>query len=182
MIRANFSTNRPCNHCEIYCACRSSLSMSKLLPVRHWCVARLRYLSSSDKSCVLSRCRLQIGSLPPRTFRAMRHRRSSRTRPQVSVIIQATLVCRPAPRTNAKCSSNGTEAPDQNCKSVVLLHLQLAFVRTLFVSHHIWLRDHCRCPECFHSVTKQRLINTFDVISFPLIHHHLFINMCLDPP
>ncbi|KAH8991357.1 Trimethyllysine dioxygenase [Lactarius hatsudake] len=29
--------------------------------------------------------------------------------------------------------------------------------------HHIWLRDHCRCPGCFHSVTKQRLINTFEI-------------------
>ncbi|KAI0249174.1 hypothetical protein BJV78DRAFT_1328612 [Lactifluus subvellereus] len=29
--------------------------------------------------------------------------------------------------------------------------------------HHIWLRDHCRCPECFHPVTKQRLINTFEI-------------------
>ncbi|KAK7691147.1 hypothetical protein QCA50_006250 [Cerrena zonata] len=29
--------------------------------------------------------------------------------------------------------------------------------------HHIWLRDHCRCSECFHSITKQRLVNTFDI-------------------
>ncbi|EKM58474.1 uncharacterized protein PHACADRAFT_252822 [Phanerochaete carnosa HHB-10118-sp] len=29
--------------------------------------------------------------------------------------------------------------------------------------HHVWLRDHCRCPECFHPVTKQRLLNTFDI-------------------
>ncbi|KAI0297255.1 Trimethyllysine dioxygenase [Multifurca ochricompacta] len=35
--------------------------------------------------------------------------------------------------------------------------------------HHIWLRDHCRCPQCFHPVTKQRLINTFDVgLSSPI--------------
>ncbi|KAH9930105.1 uncharacterized protein B0H18DRAFT_1084000 [Fomitopsis serialis] len=30
-------------------------------------------------------------------------------------------------------------------------------------SHHIWLRDHCRCPQCFHPVTKQRLVNTFEI-------------------
>jgi hypothetical protein len=30
-------------------------------------------------------------------------------------------------------------------------------------SHHIWLRDHCRCPTCFHAVTKQRLYSTFEV-------------------
>ncbi|KAF8907359.1 hypothetical protein CPB84DRAFT_1813601 [Gymnopilus junonius] len=29
--------------------------------------------------------------------------------------------------------------------------------------HNIWLRDHCRCPKCFHPVTKQRLFNTFDI-------------------
>ncbi|KIP10456.1 hypothetical protein PHLGIDRAFT_84951 [Phlebiopsis gigantea 11061_1 CR5-6] len=29
--------------------------------------------------------------------------------------------------------------------------------------HHVWLRDHCRCSECFHPVTKQRLLNTFDI-------------------
>ncbi|EPS97660.1 hypothetical protein FOMPIDRAFT_1024946 [Fomitopsis schrenkii] len=31
--------------------------------------------------------------------------------------------------------------------------------------HHIWLRDHCRCPQCFHPVTKQRLVNTFEIPS-----------------
>jgi len=29
--------------------------------------------------------------------------------------------------------------------------------------HYIWLRDHCRCPKCFHEVTKQRLVNTFSI-------------------
>ncbi|KLO17232.1 mitochondrial protein [Schizopora paradoxa] len=29
--------------------------------------------------------------------------------------------------------------------------------------HNFWLRDHCRCPKCFHSVTKQRLVNTFEI-------------------
>ncbi|KAH8100127.1 mitochondrial protein [Cristinia sonorae] len=29
--------------------------------------------------------------------------------------------------------------------------------------HHIWLRDHCRCPHCYHPVTKQRLVNTFEI-------------------
>ncbi|KAF8129688.1 hypothetical protein K438DRAFT_1788957 [Mycena galopus ATCC 62051] len=30
-------------------------------------------------------------------------------------------------------------------------------------SHNIWLRDHCRCPECFHPITKQILIDTFEI-------------------
>ncbi|KAI6154708.1 Trimethyllysine dioxygenase [Pisolithus tinctorius] len=29
--------------------------------------------------------------------------------------------------------------------------------------HHMWLRDHCRCPSCFHPVTKQRLVDTFQI-------------------
>lgn len=29
--------------------------------------------------------------------------------------------------------------------------------------HHIWLRDHCRCPVCYHPKTKQRLLNTFSL-------------------
>ncbi|KAF9578353.1 hypothetical protein BGW38_005890, partial [Lunasporangiospora selenospora] len=29
--------------------------------------------------------------------------------------------------------------------------------------HSFWLRDHCRCPECYHTVTKQRLFNTFKI-------------------
>ncbi|TPX36712.1 trimethyllysine dioxygenase [Synchytrium microbalum] len=27
----------------------------------------------------------------------------------------------------------------------------------------IWLRDHCRCPKCYHTVTKQRLVDTFSI-------------------
>ncbi|SPO46427.1 related to trimethyllysine hydroxylase [Moesziomyces antarcticus] len=29
--------------------------------------------------------------------------------------------------------------------------------------HNIWLRDHCRCPQCYHPTTKQRLLNTFEI-------------------
>ncbi|KAF7327436.1 hypothetical protein MKEN_00321500 [Mycena kentingensis (nom. inval.)] len=35
--------------------------------------------------------------------------------------------------------------------------------RTWSRFHNIWLRDHCRCPACFHQITKQRLVNTFDI-------------------
>ncbi|KIJ12858.1 trimethyllysine dioxygenase [Paxillus involutus ATCC 200175] len=37
--------------------------------------------------------------------------------------------------------------------------------------HHIWLRDHCRCPSCFHPVTKQRLVNTFEIPPNIKPHH-----------
>ncbi|KAF5341883.1 hypothetical protein D9611_001861 [Ephemerocybe angulata] len=35
--------------------------------------------------------------------------------------------------------------------------------RTWSRFHNIWLRDHCRCPKCFHAITKQRLLNTFQI-------------------
>ncbi|KAF5392276.1 hypothetical protein D9757_001559 [Collybiopsis confluens] len=37
--------------------------------------------------------------------------------------------------------------------------------RTWSRFHHIWLRDHCRCPSCFHPKTMQRLLNTFEIPS-----------------
>lgn len=35
--------------------------------------------------------------------------------------------------------------------------------RTWSRFHNIWLRDHCRCPKCFHPATKQRLLDTFEI-------------------
>ncbi|GMM32852.1 hypothetical protein DASC09_001770 [Saccharomycopsis crataegensis] len=34
-----------------------------------------------------------------------------------------------------------------------------------FKSHynHIWLRDNCHCKQCYHDVTKQRLLDTFKI-------------------
>ncbi|KAE8215598.1 hypothetical protein CF327_g1127 [Tilletia walkeri] len=29
--------------------------------------------------------------------------------------------------------------------------------------HNVWLRDHCRCPSCYHPTTKQRLLDTFSI-------------------
>ncbi|RIB26156.1 hypothetical protein C2G38_320289 [Gigaspora rosea] len=29
--------------------------------------------------------------------------------------------------------------------------------------HNIWLRDHCKCSECYHQITKQRLLDTFSI-------------------
>ncbi|CAF0769215.1 unnamed protein product [Adineta steineri] len=31
--------------------------------------------------------------------------------------------------------------------------------------HNIWLRDHCQCEQCLHPLTKQRLLNTFEIPS-----------------
>ncbi|CAO3593881.1 unnamed protein product [Absidia cylindrospora] len=32
---------------------------------------------------------------------------------------------------------------------------------TTYTLPYFWLRDHCRCPRCYHPVTRQRLVNTF---------------------
>ncbi|KAG8712986.1 hypothetical protein FRC08_013828 [Ceratobasidium sp. 394] len=72
--------------------------------------------------------------------------------------------------------------------------------------HHIWLRDHCRCSECLHPVTKQRLVNTFEIppdtqparveskptglaVTWPTVPHHVsvypweWLSQCsYDPP
>ena len=29
--------------------------------------------------------------------------------------------------------------------------------------HYIWLRDNCLCPQCFHEITNQRLIDTLQI-------------------
>ncbi|KAI7862905.1 trimethyllysine dioxygenase [Spinellus fusiger] len=29
--------------------------------------------------------------------------------------------------------------------------------------HHFWLRDHCRCDQCFHPLTRQRIVDTFSI-------------------
>lgn len=28
---------------------------------------------------------------------------------------------------------------------------------------HVWLRDHCRCPDCFHTTSFQRLFDSSDI-------------------
>jgi hypothetical protein len=118
-----------------------------------------------------ARYRLSSGFLPSPTLRVVRYRPSPMIHPQVTVAIQTTLVtCRSAPRTSAKCSSNGMGPLDLNCQLQSQFHHLIGLELTFSVSHHLWLRDHCRCPDCFHSITKQRLINTFDVISSSFPH------------
>ncbi|KAI9473729.1 MAG: trimethyllysine dioxygenase [Benjaminiella poitrasii] len=35
--------------------------------------------------------------------------------------------------------------------------------RETSIYNHFWLRDHCRCKQCYHPITRQRLINTFSI-------------------
>ena len=35
--------------------------------------------------------------------------------------------------------------------------------RKTSVFHHFWLRDHCHCENCYHSTTRQRLVDTFSI-------------------
>ncbi|EPB85293.1 trimethyllysine dioxygenase [Mucor circinelloides 1006PhL] len=35
--------------------------------------------------------------------------------------------------------------------------------RKTSVYNHFWLRDHCRCEQCYHPITRQRLVDTFSI-------------------
>ncbi|ODQ83140.1 hypothetical protein BABINDRAFT_81523 [Babjeviella inositovora NRRL Y-12698] len=41
--------------------------------------------------------------------------------------------------------------------------ITLQWADTSSAYHLIWLRDHCHCEQCYHSVTKQRLLNIIDI-------------------
>lgn len=41
--------------------------------------------------------------------------------------------------------------------------LKLALPAATYTLPYFWLRDHCRCPECYHPQTLQRLVDTFTV-------------------
>ncbi|PFH53122.1 hypothetical protein AMATHDRAFT_1547 [Amanita thiersii Skay4041] len=80
---------------------------------------------------------------------------------------------------SARCISSSAEKPstidDISQKSAISTeHLPVVSMDERKVSigwdaqtwsrfHNMWLRDHCRCPHCFHPVTKQRLVNTFEI-------------------
>ncbi len=67
---------------------------------------------------------------------------------------------------NAKFPLVGILRGGRDCELFVSQSLGVFPTSIMFLSHNIWLRDHCRCPECFHPITKQRLLNTFDVGGF----------------
>ena len=56
----------------------------------------------------------------------------------------------------------GTQIKAQDCMCNSVLSLLIIKTSTSPSSDHFWLRDHCRCAECFHQITKQRLVNTFE--------------------
>lgn len=77
-----------------------------------------------------------------------------------------------------KCTFGGSMELPVDCKSLLtwadlqlwerrLLMWKLTLINSfslcLLNSHSFWLRDHCHCSECYHTVTKQRLVNTFKV-------------------
>ncbi|KAF9426260.1 hypothetical protein BGZ94_006763 [Podila epigama] len=72
---------------------------------------------------------------------------------------------------NRLYSTSHTTAPpaqvDSNIKDSVKVvgnKVHLSWIDgTTSKFHSFWLRDHCHCEECYHSVTKQRLFNTFRI-------------------
>ncbi|KAH9846230.1 mitochondrial protein [Lenzites betulinus] len=83
-----------------------------------------------------------------------------------STLLRAFLRSAPTRNANVNSASLGVSAVTQapptsriDDRNVVLGWDATTFSRY----HHIWLRDHCRCPHCFHPITKQRLVNTFEI-------------------
>ena len=112
----------------------------------------------------LHRCPLSLGS--HHTSRAIPHQHWPERRPRISLAQSTRVTCLLVARMGVKFPYSGTVPLNQSCGSHTFSIILSGSCGPLFVSHHIWLRDHCRCPECFHSITKQRLIRTFEVTLF----------------
>ncbi|CEP14208.1 hypothetical protein [Parasitella parasitica] len=85
----------------------------------------------------------------------------------LSVNISRALFSTSAPKlhkANAKKRLEGTGAVPQRAG---LANDGQVFLdwnnRKTSVYSHFWLRDHCRCAECYHPVTRQRLVDTFAI-------------------
>ncbi|PWN27280.1 Trimethyllysine dioxygenase [Jaminaea rosea] len=71
----------------------------------------------------------------------------------------------PPPPTSSS-SSHASTSSSSSLPSITSTDTQ---VRITWISgiesryHHVWLRDHCRCPSCYHPKTKQRLLDTFAI-------------------
>ncbi|KAJ2914081.1 hypothetical protein MD484_g6345, partial [Candolleomyces efflorescens] len=101
--------------------------------------------------------------------------RASLRRALAPSLLRAHSVPRPRPRSFASVAQTQTPAtataplPEINTDHLPIVSSdpkQVAVgwdTRTWSRFHNIWLRDHCRCPRCFHSITKQRLLNTFQI-------------------
>ena len=92
------------------------------------------------------------------------HRDLIRAHPNAFLLSQAMIMTYPssAPMLG-RLLSDGIRALGLGCE----YHTKsFRFPYTSVYSHNIWLRDHCRCPKCFHPVTKQRLLDTFEVRRF----------------
>ncbi|KAF9123572.1 hypothetical protein BGW39_008871 [Mortierella sp. 14UC] len=87
------------------------------------------------------------------------------TRP---ALFQAPAYINHASHRHYSTELNGSKAQvdikDKSSASVVDSKVHLRWIDgTTSRFHSFWLRDHCHCAECYHSVTKQRLVNTFKI-------------------
>lgn len=100
--------------------------------------------------------------------------RSLHTRSQLSLqasgLPKAAEAVQSAPATSSSASSTTNSYPDggpatpgvtTDAKSRSVYITWASGITSKF--HNIWLRDHCRCPQCYHPTTKQRLLNTFEI-------------------
>lgn len=67
-------------------------------------------------------------------------------------------------KANAKKQLQGTGTVPQKAGLANPQQVYLDWnARKTSVFNNFWLRDHCHCSECYHAVTRQRLVNTFAI-------------------
>ncbi|CAL1716008.1 unnamed protein product [Somion occarium] len=112
----------------------------------------------ASSACLVSR---QIYNLPKHTPVTVTCCRSLHSTPKYS---SASAVLKPSSPENSPTSAVSSHDHDLPVSRIDERKVIVGFPSGEWCRyHHIWLRDHCRCSECFHPVTKQRLVNTFDI-------------------
>ncbi|SNX85609.1 related to trimethyllysine hydroxylase [Melanopsichium pennsylvanicum] len=114
---------------------------------------------------------------PSRVTSSISHARSLSTRSRLSIqsspLIKAEAAAKPTQASSSSTSSTSSAAStysdggpatpgvttDSKSRSVYITWA--SGITSKF--HNMWLRDHCRCPQCYHPTTKQRLLNTFEI-------------------
>lgn len=162
-----------------YCHLQQIMFSSRLWATSARCLARANSaLSSASRSAAIStsfRHSTRWYSSPssltraPANATAFAGKRDSKEQPPAEIVSHSL----------PKCSANEKDVfihwGDSEWSRLCVMPLGNYFCVRLtdplasVYSHNLWLRDHCRCSECYHHVTKQRLLNTFDVSLLSMI-------------
>ncbi|KAL5476415.1 hypothetical protein ACEPAI_3461 [Sanghuangporus weigelae] len=68
-----------------------------------------------------------------------------------------------APKAKTNVTPESASSSDKHLPLVKMDEKKVHVGWDLLTCLNFWLRDHCRCPECFHQITKQWLVDKFDI-------------------